>query len=181
MNTPGTVGIQRVFDPAAQPINMPEDYVVAIDQMIPLMSGHAWDPKNEPTSSLEWEKPVFALGPYAGGLVNYAPVIPLSFMVGDVNHEHSEILSYVDQTIDELPSSFTGKYDAKTKMVTFTLTGSSAPGSCEEKVEVPIEDHVDEDHSNDMDEDMTDSGSGGVLLSLVFSVTSIVMPSLLLL
>lgn len=177
----GSTAIGRSFDPVSQPKNMPRDFVVAMDAMVPLMGGHAWDPMKEPASSSEWVDPIWIMGPYDGGIVDYEPMIPLAFMVGETDHKFMEKFSYEGQTIDELPSSYYVEYDASTKMVLVTLIGSSAPGSCEKKVE----EHSDEDHSHHMDEDkeedVEDSGSVGVFHSLAFSIVSIVMASILLL
>jgi len=147
-----------------QPSNMPADFVVGLGEMVPLMGGHAWNPSDEPPSFLEWDTPVWVMGPYDGGIVDYEPMIPLAFITGDTDHEHSESLVYEGQTFDELPSSYSVKYDATTSMTTVVLVGSSADRStC----------------------DNTDSGSSSnkgfsVLFSLALSGAGIVMASLLL-
>lgn len=159
----GTVtGVQRSATDQAS--NMPADFVVGMGDMVPLMGGHAWNPSHEPPSFLEWDTPVWIMGPYDGGIVDYEPMIPLAFVVGDTNHEHSESLVYEGQTLDELPSSYSVEYDATTSITTVTLVGSSADKStC----------------------DNSDNGSSSnkgfpVLLSLALSSAGIVMASLLL-
>ena len=113
-----------------QPSNMPADFVVGMDAMVPLMGGHAWNPSHEPLSSLKWDTPVWVMGPYDGGIVDYEPMIPLAFVIGDTDHEHSESLVYEGQTFDELPSSYSVNYDATTSVTTVVLVGSSADKKC---------------------------------------------------
>ena len=113
-----------------QPSNMPADFVVGIDHNIPLMGGHAWNPSHEPKSSLKWDTPIWIMGPYDGNIVNYEPMIPLVFVIGDTDHEYSESLVYEGQTFDELPSSYSVNYDATTSMTTVVLVGSSADKNC---------------------------------------------------
>jgi hypothetical protein len=120
-----------------QPSNMPADFVVGMDAMVPLMGGHAWNPSHEPLSSLEWDTPVWVMGPYDGGIVDYEPMIPLAFVIGDTNHEHSESLAYEGQTIDDLPSSYSVNYDTTTSMTTVVLVGSSADKKCKANNNAP--------------------------------------------
>ncbi len=94
--------VQRLFDPNVQPSNMPPGFVVGLEDMIPLMGGHAWNPNQEPPSSLEWVNPIWIMGPYNGDITDYEPMIPLSFMVGETDNTYTEFLSYEDQTIDEI-------------------------------------------------------------------------------
>lgn len=145
-----------------QPSNMPAGFVVGMGDMLPLMGGHAWNPSQEPLSNLEWDTPIWIMGPYDGGIVDYEPMIPLAFVVGDTDHEHSESLIYEGQTIYELPSSYSVEYDATTGMTTVTLIGSSA------------------DSCTDTDSGSSSNKGVSVLLSLALSGTTIVMASLLL-
>ncbi len=136
---------------------MPADFVVGMGDFVPLMGGHAWNPVHEPPSALEWVDPVWIMGSYDFGIVDYEPMIPFAFMAGDEDKELMESLSYEGQTIMELPSSYKVAYNATTKEVTITLTGL---GSCE----APMEE----------DSDMAESGSVSTLLAIAFSATSIV-------
>jgi len=113
-----------------QPSNMPADFVVGMDHNIPLMGGHAWNPSHEPESFLKWDTPVWIMGPYGGNIIDYEPMIPLVFVIGDTDHEYSESLVYEGQTFDELPSSYSVNYDATTSMTTLVLVGSSADKNC---------------------------------------------------
>jgi hypothetical protein len=113
-----------------QPSNMPADFVVGMSDMIPLMGGHAWNPSHEPDSVETWDTPVWLMGPYDGGIVDFEPMIPLKFIIGDTDHEYSESLVYEGQTIDELPSSYSVNYDATTSITTLVLVGSSADKKC---------------------------------------------------
>eukprot|EP00979_Chaetoceros_neogracilis_P007873 scaffold1698_cov279-Chaetoceros_neogracile.AAC.32 len=113
-----------------QPSNMPADFVVGMSDMIPLMGGHAWNPSHEPDSVETWDTPVWLMGPYDGGIVDFEPMIPLKFIIGDTDHEYSESLVYEGQTVDELPSSYSVNYDATTSKTTLVLVGSSADKKC---------------------------------------------------
>ena len=171
--------IQRSFgpdlterDPDKQPKNMPAGYVVGIADMIPLMGGHAWDLNQVPPSSQEWVDPIWVMGPYNGGIIDYEPMIPLSFFSG-VDNEFSEELSYEDQTIDTLPSSYTVTYDSTSKTISLTLTGTSASGTCVKKVN----NGVDEDSmlTMDSDESIAESGSISFLSFASQATASIIM------
>jgi len=111
-------------DPFGQPRNMPSGFQVGIADMIPLMGGHAWNFVQQPSSAMEWAEPIWIMGPYANGIVDYEPMIPFAFMTGDVNKEFTETLSYEGQTIAELPTSYTVKFDAATTVTTISLTRS---------------------------------------------------------
>jgi hypothetical protein len=154
--------LERAFDPLSQPANMPADFAVAMDAFVPTMGGHGWNPEHEPPSFLEWVNPVWIMGPYDGGIIDYEPMIPFAFMSGDEDKEFMESLSYEGQTIMELPSSYKVEYNATTKEVCITLTGL---GSC------PVE---EEPIVVEEDSDMSESGSVSTLLTLAFSATSIV-------
>merc|ERR1711982_221821 len=70
-----------------QPSNMPAGFVVGIADNVPLMGGHAWDLNKQPPSSFEWVEPIWLMGPYDGSIVDYEPMIPLSFVVGENDKE----------------------------------------------------------------------------------------------
>lgn len=159
--------IERSFDPVAQPINMPAGFVVGIADMVPLMGGHAWDPNSEPPSNLEWVDPVWIMGPYAGTIVDYEPMIPFQFMNGE-SKEWKKDLVYEGQTIEELPSSYCVEYDSETGYTTLTLSGPAPASYCEEKIAAAAV--VDSSSSS------YDKGVAPVLLSLVFtSVVSLLL------
>eukprot|EP00533_Pseudo-nitzschia_delicatissima_P008737 CAMPEP_0116095088 /NCGR_PEP_ID=MMETSP0327-20121206/9477_1 /TAXON_ID=44447 /ORGANISM="Pseudo-nitzschia delicatissima, Strain B596" /LENGTH=369 /DNA_ID=CAMNT_0003586733 /DNA_START=343 /DNA_END=1452 /DNA_ORIENTATION=- len=189
--TVGTeVSVQRSFN-ASEPLrNMPADFQVGMADMIPLMGGHTWNPNQLPPSSLEWAKPIWIMGPYDGGLIDYEPMIPFSFMTGE-DKEFTEALDYVGQTIDELPTSYTVKYDATSGVTTVVLKGSAVDGSCENKMDHSDHDdammmmddaiEMDGDDAIEMDGDDAISGSVATAALLSFASTaSIVMASFLL-
>ena len=144
---------------------MPADYVVGVGDFVPLMGGHAWNPVHEPPSFLEWNDPIWIMGSYDGGIIDYEPMIPFAFMSGDADKEFMEALSYEGQTITELPSSYKVEYNATTKEVCITMSGL---GSCEAPVE---EESGDEEVEEDSD--MNESGGVSTLLTLAFSATGI--------
>ena len=177
---------------ASEPLrNMPADFIVGMADMIPLMGGHTWNPNQLPPSSLEWVKPIWIMGPYDGGLIDYEPMIPFSFMTGQDDKEFTESLNYVGQTIDELPTSYTVKYNATSGVTTVVLKGSAVDGSCENKMDHSEMDHSEMDHDDammmggddaiEMDGDDAISGSVATAALLSFASTaSIVMASFLL-
>jgi hypothetical protein len=133
-----TVNVQRAI--TDQPINMPEGYRVGIADMVPLMGGHAWNPQQEPPSFMEWMEPIWIMGPYNGNIIDYEPMIPFAFMNGESDKVFTEILTYEEQTLTDLPSSYTIEYEAATGMITVTLKGSSADKSfCEKQDPVPVD------------------------------------------
>lgn len=110
---------------------MPPGYRVPDTDMVALMGGHAWNPNHAPPSALEWTNPVWIMGPYNSDIANYEDMLPLSFVTGETDNVWAESFTYEGQTITELPTSRVISYDATTGVVTFTLTGASADGSCQ--------------------------------------------------
>lgn len=156
--------IQRAFDPDEQPKNMPAGFVVGMADMIPLMGGHAWNLDQNPPSSLEWVDPIWIMGPYNGGIIDYEPMIPMAFFMSEEDREFTELLSYEGQTIDSLPTSYTVSYDATTKIITVTLVG---PGTCEAEAE--------DDSSMAMEDS---SSSVATFVSVAFSASILMASSL---
>mmetsp|Transcript_60181 Transcript_60181/g.67334 ORF Transcript_60181/g.67334 Transcript_60181/m.67334 type:complete len:319 (+) Transcript_60181:16-972(+) len=103
--------------------NMPDGFVVGHTDHIPLMGGHAWNPNTVPSP---WVDPIWIMGPYNGGIVDYEPMIPLSFLQGSEDHMYEETLTYVSQTISTLPTKYSAKYDGASGYLTLTLEGKSA-------------------------------------------------------
>lgn len=104
---------------------MPSGYDLGVGDMIPLMGGHAWDISNQPNASNPWVDPLWIMGPYDGTLVNYEPMIPLSFMIGTDDKYHEQSLTYEGQTMHALPSKVTTAYDASSGFTTLSLEGKS--------------------------------------------------------
>lgn len=163
------------FDDASgdKPIirNMPAGFVNGIENCIPLMGGHSWDHKQEPSSGMEWVNPIWIMGPYNGGIIDYEPMIPMEFCTGEIDKSFSETLSYEDQTMKALPNMYTVAYNGTTGITTLTLEGSSADKSyCETK---PIDKTEPIDESKPIDENKgTSSLSKGVIPT--FSIAFIV-------
>lgn len=164
---------------------MPPGFQVGMTDMLPLMGGHSWNPDQEPASTFDWVEPIWIMGPYDGGLIDYEPMIPFSFMVGQDDHEFTEALTYVGQTIDELPTSFTVTFTAATNVTTMVLKGSAAQGSCEKEIDYGTHgDHnaPDHDHEGAIAATMDDSAAGSFAATAVLlsSTASILMASFLL-
>ncbi len=168
--------IQRSFNPEDQPRNMPADFKVQMDTMIPLMGGHAWDQNKNPPNNLEWVDPIWIMGPYDGGLIAYEPMIPMAFFSGP-DREFSEAFSYEGKTIDTLPSSYTVNYDSSTKKISLTFIGISAAGTCDMKVH---ESGMDEDSMTLEEEDNMIMEDSGAAAATFFRSFVVVMSSFLL-
>lgn len=166
--------LERAFNPLSQPANMPANFVVEMGGFVPLMGGHAWNPEQEPPSFVEWVDPIWIMGSYDFGIIDFEPMIPLTFMTGEDDKVFSESLLYEGQTISDLPSSYTVEYNATTKEVTISLSGV---GTCEAPEPAVVEESDDEELEGDSD--MQESGSASTLLTLAFSATSVIASLLL--
>ena len=105
---------------------MPDGFAVGLGDFIPLMGGHAWDMANQPNASNPWVDPIWVMGPYDGTIVDYEPMFPLSFLSGPEDKHYEEQLTYVGQTINELPSKYSLSYEASSGYVTVRIEGKSA-------------------------------------------------------
>ena len=112
---------------------MPAGFTVDSTAMVPLMGGHAWDFADQPnfTAANPWVEPMWIMGPYDGGIVDYEPMFPLSFVTGDVDQLYEENLEYVGQTISELPNMYSVAYDGTSKEITITFKGTPV-GDCKD-------------------------------------------------
>mmetsp|Transcript_2103 Transcript_2103/g.3094 ORF Transcript_2103/g.3094 Transcript_2103/m.3094 type:complete len:340 (-) Transcript_2103:195-1214(-) len=112
---------------AGKPANMPDGFHVGIGDFVPLMGGHAWDMENQPNAAAgkPWVDPVWVMGPYDGTIVDYEPMIPLSFMTGTGDKYYEESLTYVGQSINALPTKFSASYDGTSGYLTVTMEGQS--------------------------------------------------------
>lgn len=108
------------------PANMPDGFEVAVFDSVPLMGGHAWHAMNQPPGDNSWSEPVWVMGPYDGQIVDYEPMFPLSYVSGDTSTYWEENLTYKGQTIPELPNRYSVGYDADTKVITVSLSGTTS-------------------------------------------------------
>ena len=60
-----------------------------------------------------------------GGIQFWEPMFPFTFVSGPDTNEHSEDVSYISQTIESLPSSWSLSYDPSDGYTTFTLNGKA--------------------------------------------------------
>ena len=112
---------------AGKVANMPDNFAVGLGDFVPLMGGHAWDKANEPNLSTNpWVDPIWIMGPYDGTIVDYEPMVPLSFMSGPEDKYYEDNLNYVGQSISELPSKYSISFDATSGFLTVGLEGKSA-------------------------------------------------------
>lgn len=91
------------------------------------MGGHSWNAETQPDLTIDtWDDPFWIMGSYDGTIINYEPMFPLDFVTGKNDKNYVEDLTYVSQTIDQLPSQYTISYDGLTGFTTITLVGKSA-------------------------------------------------------
>lgn len=105
--------------------NMPSGFEYQAGDSVPLMGGHAWDSSQQPSGENPWINPIWIMGPYDGTIVDYEPMIPLSFIQGNIDNVYEENLSYAGQTINNLPNKYTVAYNATSAFFTVTFTGKS--------------------------------------------------------
>jgi hypothetical protein len=108
-----------------KPANLPDKFEPDFASAVPKQGLHAYDPEAV-TDQDDWVAPTLVMGTYDGGIIFWEPMSPLSFHTGDTNNSYSEDVSYVGQTIKELPESYSVAYDASSGVTTFTLVGTSA-------------------------------------------------------
>jgi hypothetical protein len=65
------------------------------------------------------------LQPATGTVQFWEPMVPYEFVSGNVSRFYEESVSYVSQTIDELPSYWSMGYDPASNFTTLTLKGRS--------------------------------------------------------
>jgi hypothetical protein len=122
----GFFNVNTIFGTDAEKLaNMPNGFQIGLYDMVPLMGGHAWDFDTQPASSNEWVDPIWIMGPYDGTIVDYEPMIPLSFMTGNADKFYEEELTYVGQSITALPMKYSVAYDASTGFTKVVLEGKS--------------------------------------------------------
>ena len=105
---------------------MPDGFDYAAGDNLPLMGGHAWDTSTQPNSAVAWVDPIWIMGAYDDTIIQYEPMLPLSSIVGSQDKTYEESLTYVGQTITELPSKYTVDYNADSGVTTVSLVGKSA-------------------------------------------------------
>jgi len=105
--------------------NMPDGFEYAALDNIPLMGGHSWDFNQQPSTINPWVNPIWIMGTYDGKIVHYEPMIPLSFIVGGDDTSYEKSLTYVGQTIKELPTKYNVAYNSESGFVTVRLEGNS--------------------------------------------------------
>jgi len=132
-NGKGFFNVDTVGD-SSQPRNMPPGFEVPDGHAVPLMGNHAWNVNEQPNpgEGKPWTDPSWVMGPYAGVIGAYEPMIPLSFVTGNEDNFYEEQLSYEGQTMKELPTKYSVDYDSENKFITVKTTGTSA--NCVPKV-----------------------------------------------
>lgn len=129
--TPSGYGFLNVNTIAVGPdtgkiANMPDGFVVDGEALVPMMGDHAWNVANQPDAGNPFADPVWVMGTHDGRTVFYEPMIPLVFLVGDESKEYEESLTYVGQSVGELPAKYSASYDATSGYLTVKLSGKSA-------------------------------------------------------
>jgi len=105
--------------------NMPANYELTLNSQY--SGGHAWDPADELKVDAQgkWDFPAILMSPYDGKIVTFEPMIPLVNLVGNTDQKFTVPLTYVGQTMKELPNKFVLEYSAADGYSTITLTGDS--------------------------------------------------------
>jgi len=69
-SVPGFFNVNTVLE-SGDLSNMPAGFVIGLEDMIPLMGGHAWNESNQPSASNPWVAPMWMMGPYDGSIVSF--------------------------------------------------------------------------------------------------------------
>ena len=73
------------------------------------MGGNGWDVSKQPNANEGrpwWVEPFWVMVSYAVTIVDYEPMLPLNFVTDDTSNSYEEeSLTYLGQTIKELPTS----------------------------------------------------------------------------
>jgi hypothetical protein len=104
--------------------NVPATYSAPTDTAVPGEGSHAWD-FNAAQNVADWDKPILIEGLYGGTIQFWEPMFPYEFVSGNAAQFFEQHVSYTSQTIDELPSYYSMKYDPASKFTTLTLKGKS--------------------------------------------------------
>merc|ERR1740139_370743 len=103
---------------------MPANYELTLNSQY--SGGHAWDPADElKVDAQGWDFPAILMSPYDGKIVTFEPMIPLENLTGNTDQVFHVPLTYVGQTMKELPNKFVLEYSAADGYATITLTGDS--------------------------------------------------------
>jgi len=105
--------------------NMPDGFEYDAVGNVPLMGGHSWNFNQQPSTRNPWVDPIWIMGTYDGKIVDYEPMIPLSFIVGGDDTSYEETLTYMGQTIKELPTNYKVDYNSESGFVTLRFEGNS--------------------------------------------------------
>ena len=102
--------------------NVPATFSGTTDTAVPGEASHAWD-LGGAQDVADWDKPILIEGLYDGSVQFWEPMFPYEFVSGDAVQFYEEDVSYVSQTIDELPSYWSMRYDPVSKFTTLTMKG----------------------------------------------------------
>lgn len=105
-------------------LNMPEGYTLGPADGVINMGMHSFDQSTQPASPGDWMDPSLIFVSY-GKVVCFEPMMPFSYVAGDVDQSFSQDIVYVEQTIPTLPSNYDIQYDAATGLTTLTFQGKS--------------------------------------------------------
>jgi len=105
--------------------NMPSTFSSDLATAVPGEGVHAWD-FDKVTNQNNWTEPILILGTYNGNIRFWEPMVPVTFHIGSQNEFYEENVTYVAQTIIELPSFYSVVYNAASGLTTLTIKGKSA-------------------------------------------------------
>ena len=103
--------------------NMPANFTCSWPDALPNMGLHCFD-FDAVTNQDDWTEPTLIMGSYDGDIAFYEPMVPLSFMTGDVDKEYSQTgIEYMGHTKYSLPRDYSVSYSAETFRTTISFTG----------------------------------------------------------
>jgi hypothetical protein len=148
-------------------INMPEGYEFKEFDAVQHMGMHAFHPDDVPATAAEWLTPTYVICSYDQQINAVEPMLPLQFFRGDVDqfYERNDI-EYVEQSFAYLPTYFSAKFNAETKLVTVALKGKSY--TCKEEFDTAKAEYeaANPDPENPLPDD-DNSGAFSVMPSFV--------------
>jgi hypothetical protein len=106
--------------------NQPVGFIYLKTDNIPLMGGHSADPMHLPVDAASWKEPVLIVGSYNSSNIYYEPMIPLVFMSGANDTHFKENITYVNATLENVPTLWQVHYEASSGVATVSMSGKSS-------------------------------------------------------
>ena len=114
--------------------NVPPEFEFFITDAVIFMGLHGHVKSKEPASPAEWIDPMFVMVQHDANIICVEPMIPLHFVMGDVDQYYEEDLVYIDQDVDTLPYYYSTTFTAATGTTSFVFKGESA--TCKDEFDI---------------------------------------------